>query len=75
MYLFYFLSYRVIRVVREQIFFLRTGCGQGTFRAVAREPNDLEKKYCDQNVPLVICNKIGTRDIVSELYPEPWVSS
>jgi len=71
MYLLYFLSYRVIRVIREQLFFLRTGCGQVTFRAVAQERNDLENKSCDQNVPLVICNKIDTKDRVLEIYSEP----
>jgi len=45
-------------------FFLRTGCGQVTFRAVAQEPNDLEKKSYDQNVPLAICNKIYTKNRV-----------
>jgi len=71
MYLLYFLSYRVICVVLELLFFLRTGCGQVTFRAVAQEPNDLEKKSCDQNVPLAICNKIDTKDKVLEVYSEP----
>ena len=40
-----------------------TRCEQDTFWAVAREPNDLEKEFCDQNVPLVICNKISKRNL------------
>jgi len=36
--------------------------GEGIFstsEAIAREPFDLEKKFWYQNVPLIICNKIG----------------
>jgi len=42
---------------------LQTSGFFSTFRPVAGEPYDLEGKSCNQNVPLIICNKIDIEDL------------
>ena len=42
---------------------LQTSGFFSTFRPVAGEPYDLEGKSWNQNVPLIICNKIDIEDL------------